>query len=361
MLKGMRKRMLSAGALLALLTAAGEASAMSPVVPVRDVFEAMGAKVTWSAGSNLIEITKDELTLRLQTGSSQAYKNGTPVTLDTPVTVNASGKAMISAYAVYPLAKNYKKERHYLVQKGDSLWSVSRKYGVTVAQLKEWNALKTDTIYIGQHLTTVNPWYVVQKGDSLYSISSKTETTIADLRKANGLQSDALQVGQKLSIPAAPSVPSPGMFVEGTFPLLGRTYLPFGDTYGDARMFSLGQTARVHEGNDMEANTGVPVFASWDGLVIRKGWNTYGGWRLTIQADNGIAMYYAHLSAYAGGIELGSRIKKEQLIGYVGATGYGPAGTSGKFIPHLHFGMYDTNASWKPLNPYAYLKWWETR
>ncbi|AFC30128.1 hypothetical protein PM3016_3283 [Paenibacillus mucilaginosus 3016] len=361
MFRSMRKRILAAAVLISICSAAGSVSAKSPTVPLRDVFEAMGAKVTWTAASGRIEIQRDEVTLRFQTGSATAYKNGVAVAMDTPVAISPSGKAMISAYAVYPLAKNYKKERHYLVQKGDSLWSVSRKYGVTISQLKTWNGLKSDVIVPGQHLTTVSPWYTVQRGDTLYSISGKTETSIAALKKANGLTSDRLSEGQKLTIPAAPSVSAPPMLVEGTFPLIGRTYLPFTDTYGDARMFSLGQTSRVHEGNDMEAGTGVPVFSAWDGKVIRKGWNTYGGWRLTIEADNGIAMYYAHLSGYADGIALGSRVKREQLIGYVGSTGYGPEGTSGKFISHLHFGMYDTNVSWKPLNPYPYLKWWETR
>ncbi|WP_044748480.1 M23 family metallopeptidase [Bacillus alveayuensis] len=56
-------------------------------------------------------------------------------------------------------------------------------------------------------------------------------------------------------------------------------------------------------------------------------------------------------------IKISHLIKKGQLIGYVGDSGYGSVGTTRKFAPHLHFGMYDAN--WKVINPYSYLKYWE--
>jgi peptidoglycan LD-endopeptidase LytH len=52
-------------------------------------------------------------------------------------------------------------------------------------------------------------------------------------------------------------------------------------------------------------------------------------------------------------IKISHLIKKGQLIGYVGDSGYGSVGTTG----NLHFGMYDAN--WKVINPYSYLKYWE--
>ena len=46
------------------------------------------------------------------------------------------------------------------------------------------------------------------------------------------------------------------------------------------------------------------------------------------------------MSRFAEGIEMGERVKKGEVIGYVGDSGYGPEGTTGKFPPHLHFGIY---------------------
>ncbi|MNP66451.1 L-Ala--D-Glu endopeptidase precursor [compost metagenome] len=77
-----------------------------------------------------------------------------------------------------------------------------------------------------------------------------------------------------------------------------------------------------------------------------------------MRVDGSNAFYYAHLSRYAEGIGPGSKVTKGQLIGYVGSTGYGPEGTSGLFLPHLHVGIYQTSP-WKALNAYPYLSWWE--
>ncbi|CAM3391488.1 M23 family metallopeptidase [Marinicrinis lubricantis] len=249
-----------------------------------------------------------------------------------------------------------------MVKPGDTLWKISLAYGVTVNQLKQWNSLPSDMIYVGQHLATSDPYYTVKAGDSLYSIANKTESTIQGIKQANNLTSNALTLGQRLYIPPQPSVAQPNMFSEGIFPLIDKTYDAFTNTYGDARSYAAGETSRVHEGNDIMAKSWVPIFSVEDGVVVRYGWSELGGWRLTVKASNGIAFYYAHMSGYANGIKNGATVKKGQLIGYVGSTGYGPQGTSGKFLPHLHFTMYDTNVNpWKSMDPYLYLKWWENR
>ncbi|WP_297992138.1 M23 family metallopeptidase, partial [uncultured Anoxybacillus sp.] len=59
-------------------------------------------------------------------------------------------------------------------------------------------------------------------------------------------------------------------------------------------------------------------------------------------------------------IREGSIVEPGMLIGSVGSSGYGPPGTSGKFPPHLHYGMYKDNGytEWS-FDPYPYLKQWE--
>ncbi len=117
----------------------------------------------------------------------------------------------------------------YKVKSGDYLGKIASKYGVTVAQIKSWNRLKSNNIQIGQTLyiyrnggpvisqgstggsssssssSSSKPKtviYTVKSGDSLYKIAKNYPGVSAeDIKKANGLSSDAIRAGQKLTIP----------------------------------------------------------------------------------------------------------------------------------------------------------------
>ena len=95
----------------------------------------------------------------------------------------------------------------YTVKKGDSLYSIARQFGITVNELKSSNNLTGDTLTVGQKLTipqsdVSGDLYQVQKGDTLYSISRKLGVTVVDLRMANSLNTDTLTPGQLLVIPS---------------------------------------------------------------------------------------------------------------------------------------------------------------
>ena len=100
----------------------------------------------------------------------------------------------------------------YTVQKGDSLYSIATKYGITVSDLQKVNNLGTNFLSVGQKLLipeiTEEPeepsgdnLYTVKSGDTLYSIAGKYGITVDSLKQSNNLTSNNLKVGQKLIIP----------------------------------------------------------------------------------------------------------------------------------------------------------------
>lgn len=136
----------------------------------------------------------------------------------------------------------------------------------------------------------------------------------------------------------------------------GVRYDPYVDTMGAPRFWQGNSFA--HEGIDIFASRGTPLVAVASGTIVRFGWNTLGGYRVTVQLDDHpeYRFYYAHLDSYAPGLREGGRVRAGQLIGYVGSTGEGPERTEGKFPNHLHFGVYGPNGA---INPFELLRYWE--
>ena len=94
----------------------------------------------------------------------------------------------------------------YVVKRGDSLYSISQKYNVSVNDIINTNNLKSNILSIGQELkiqsnnssTTIT--YTVKKGDSLYLIAKKYNTTVDNIKRKNNLTSNNLSIGQVLKI-----------------------------------------------------------------------------------------------------------------------------------------------------------------
>lgn len=93
----------------------------------------------------------------------------------------------------------------YIVQKGDSLWKISRDYNITVKELIELNNLTTTTLQIGDKLLVpinkTEKSYTVQRGDTLWSIAKENNVTVNELKEKNNLTTNLLSIGQKLIIP----------------------------------------------------------------------------------------------------------------------------------------------------------------
>lgn len=98
------------------------------------------------------------------------------------------------------------------VQKGDTLWGISQKNDVSLKDLKGWNNLSTDMIYVGDKLTIsskekTQEQYKVQKGDSLWKIAQKFNVSISDIKSWNNLNSDIIMIGSTLSVAGQSSAP----------------------------------------------------------------------------------------------------------------------------------------------------------
>ncbi len=98
----------------------------------------------------------------------------------------------------------------YIVKSGDTLYGISNQYGVSVVELADLNNVTAETLKVGQVLKIPvksgnNPdnmfMYTVKKGDSLYSIAKKYNTSVDSIKKLNKLTTNVLNIGQMLRIP----------------------------------------------------------------------------------------------------------------------------------------------------------------
>jgi membrane-bound lytic murein transglycosylase D len=115
----------------------------------------------------------------------------------------------------------------HIVEKGESIGSIARKYDVSISDIKDWNNIENNTIHFGSKLVVGKKYiisndnksnqtkkesiaandrdqvklYYVKKGDSLFSIAKKYPgVSISDLKKWNGIKNERLKAGMKLKI-----------------------------------------------------------------------------------------------------------------------------------------------------------------
>ncbi len=240
---------------------------------------------------------------------------------------------------------------YYSVCAGDTLWALSRQYGVSVNSLMKANNLNSSSrLQVNQRLYipgregqaqasasspgTEYETYQVRPGDSLWSISRHYRVSLDQLISLNGLsQSSVLRVGQTIRIPAYISgdygIRSEGM----VWPLSGRVSSPYGNRAGG-----------FHTGIDIAAPAGTPIRAAKSGVVSFSGWLNGYGRTVIIDHPDGLQTLYAHNQVNL--VSRGQRVNQGDLVARVGisgnATGY-----------HCHF---EIRQSGRHTNPMQFLR-----
>ena len=113
-------------------------------------------------------------------------------------------------------------QNKHTVKSKETLYSISKKYSITVGQLKNWNRLQSNSIAVGQVLLVTDPFlkakldnaqkrtlkaeiHTVKKSESLFSVSQQYDVSVKELKSLNKLKSNALKVGQELIVRYIPN------------------------------------------------------------------------------------------------------------------------------------------------------------
>lgn len=196
--------------------------------------------------------------------------------------------------------------------------------------------------------------YAVVSGDFWGRIATRHAVTIDALFAANGATAKTvLHPGNQVCLPeaapvAAPTAPVPAAPAAlpvqlAAFPAQGSCW------FGDSWMAPRG-AGRVHEGVDVMAKAGAYIYAVQDGKLSKQTFdrpNSRSGNAWWLTGADGTYYFYAHMSAFAPDLKVGSKVVAGQIIGYVGRTG-NAAGA------HLHFEIHPKGGA--AINPTAIVK-----
>ncbi|GEP57401.1 M23 family metallopeptidase [Reyranella soli] len=114
--------------------------------------------------------------------------------------------------------------------------------------------------------------------------------------------------------------------------------------FGTRRYYGRSSGGGFHNGIDFEGKTGMPIYAAADGMINHQGFYFNYGRTVKISHADNFETLYAHMSRFADGMGPGSRVKKGDLIGYIGSTGRSTG-------PHLHFSVI-VNGQFVDPQPY---------
>ena len=167
------------------------------------IVEYAGGKYVAPAGSNYYTVKSGD--------SLWSISRKLGITVDELKSVNnlSSNLLSVGQNLIIPVKEAQDTSDEYVVKRGDTLYSIARKYNTSVDNLKSINNITTDSLAIGQIIklpstgSTASDTYIVKKGDSLYSIARTYNTSVDKLKEINNLTSNALAIGQVLKLPSS--------------------------------------------------------------------------------------------------------------------------------------------------------------
>lgn len=259
------------------------------------------------------------------------------------------------------------------IKKGDNFWNLARKYKLTVNDLIILNPdINPEKIYPGDKLLVkpMNPVLDVvvelentvvepipfkvryRKDNRLYTHQQKIlrsgvegeKEVLYHITLLNGYQNSLNVLEEKVL-----KEPVDALVQVGTRKTVSRGgRINFGVVHGTRissyygyRIHPITGKRRFHEGIDIAAPHGNPVYAYTDGVVVEAGWNGGYGNNIVIDHGGGLKTRYAHLSRIY--VRVGQRVRVEEKIGAVGSTGNSTG-------PHLHFEVIKNGRTTNPLN-----------
>tara|TARA_B100000214_G_scaffold375403_1_gene361569 strand:+ start:985 stop:1860 length:876 start_codon:yes stop_codon:yes gene_type:complete len=252
-----------------------------------------------------------------------------------------------------------KGQRTITVYEGDSLYSISKREGVSIKSIIKANKLEPPfTLYKGDRLIIAKPKvHIVKKGHTLYDIASCYEVSISDLMKINQLKNnDKIYLGDKLFIPLYDNtnqtncnnitkVATTKEVNKTTEKKKNNNYSYMWPVKGKIiSKFGLLAKGLRNDGINISADIGNPVLAIESGKIVYAGNEIQAfGNLILIKHYNDKTSAYAHLDKI--NVKKGESVNKGQIIALVG--------NSGKVsIPQLHFEIRDKDG---PLDPLKYL------
>jgi lipoprotein NlpD len=192
-------------------------------------------------------------------------------------------------------------------------------------------------------------WYLVEPGDTLASIAARHRVPVVDLAEINGLRrTDALAPGRMIFLLAAEGPPerraSPPSEMPSPPPPAATVATPLRWPLVDPRLSSSfgARQGRAHEGIDLAAPLGTPIYAADAGQVMYSGNAVRGyGNMVVLEHSGGLLTVYAHTSVLL--VKTGDKIGLGQEIARVGQSGRATA-------PHLHFEVRRGQVPQDPLH-----------
>tara|TARA_Y100000814_G_scaffold168495_1_gene123135 strand:+ start:1008 stop:1883 length:876 start_codon:yes stop_codon:yes gene_type:complete len=252
-----------------------------------------------------------------------------------------------------------KGQRTITVYEGDSLYSISKREGVSIKSIIKANKLEPPfTLYKGDRLIIAKPKvHIVKKGHTLYDIANCYEVSISDLMKINQLKNnDKIYLGDKLFIPLYDNTNQTNCnnitkvaitkeVNKTTEKKKNNNYSYMWPVKGKIiSKFGLLAKGLRNDGINISADIGKPVLAIESGKIVYAGNEIQAfGNLILIKHYNDKTSAYAHLDKI--NVKKGESVNKGQIIALVG--------NSGKVsIPQLHFEIRDKDG---PLDPLKYL------